>query len=89
MTRYVLRNRELVPVEQAKPRLSSGVQIMRDIEPFKSPLEGHKLITSRSQFREELKANNCRQVDPSEWHGGKPHYTNPSFTKKRGLPLGY
>lgn len=33
---------------------------------YKSPLSG-KVITSRSQRREEMKVHNVREVDPSEW----------------------
>lgn len=62
----------------------SGPAIQSDLSPFKSPLEGHKMIDGRAHLREELKRNNCRLVDNTEW---KPVYKNPSFALKRGLPL--
>jgi len=66
------------------PPTNAGPTIQSDIKPFKSPLEGHKVIDGRRAFREELARNNCRMVEPSEW---KPVYRNPSFALKRGLPL--
>lgn len=36
-------------------------QIMRDIEPYKNMIDGG-MITSRSEHRELLKANNCFEV---------------------------
>lgn len=44
-----------------------GVQIIPDAKPFKSPLEGHKVIDGRAALREELKRNNCRIVEKSEF----------------------
>ena len=52
--------------------------ILGDIPEYLSPL-GTGLITSRSQRREELKRNNCREVDPSEF---KPTYINPKNKAK-------
>lgn len=85
---YVLRDGELVPKSMAyfgdAPRVPQTATVLSDIAAFKSPLEGHKLIDGRSQLREELKRNNCRQVEPSEW---RPVYKNPTFALKRGLAL--
>lgn len=85
MTRYVLRKGSLVPVERAAPLASSGVQIMSDLKPFKSPLEGHPTIDGRAALREQLKRNECRIVEKGEW---RERYLNPSFAAKRGLQLG-
>lgn len=71
-------------VETRPARPDTGIQIMSDLAAFKSPLEGHKTIEGRAAFREELKRNNCRQVDPSEW---RAVYKNPYFALKRNLPL--
>lgn len=87
MTRYVWRKGLGVIEAASAPPRRSAPYVQSDITPFKSPLEGHKLIEGRAQLREELNRNNCRIADPSEWHGGRPHYINPSFTKKRNLPL--
>lgn len=51
--------------------------IMGDIE-YISPLTG-KPITSRSERREELKRNNMREVDPSEF---KPQYQNAKYERR-------
>lgn len=83
MTTYVFRNGKLVEKDKAEPQ-SAGPMIMRDIPEYKSPL-GTGLITSRSHRREDLKRNNCREVDPSEY---KPRYLNERFARKHGLPFG-
>jgi hypothetical protein len=37
--------------------------VMRDTTEYRSPIDG-TLITSRSQRREDLRRNNCVEVDP-------------------------
>lgn len=59
--------------------------VLSDIPEYRSPIDG-KLITSRSQRREDLKANNC--IDARELPsptGGK--FRNKRFCEKYGLPL--
>lgn len=59
--------------------------VMSDIPEYRSPIDG-KLITSRSQRREDLKASNC--VDGRDFPsptGGK--FRNKRFCEKHGLPL--
>lgn len=59
--------------------------VMSDIPEYRSPIDG-KLITSRSQRREDLKANNC--VDARDFPsptGGK--FRNKAFCEKRGLQV--
>lgn len=46
--------------------------VLGDIKPYRSPL-GTGEISSRSQRREDLKRNNCREVDPSE----RPDFGRP------------
>ena len=52
-----------------------GVTIISDLPDYISPLSepGHtpQVISGRAQRREELRRNNLREVDPSEWKGGK------------------
>lgn len=71
------------------PQDQVGIYVQPDLQPFKSPLEGHKVIDGRRALREELARNNCRLVEKGEgakgWNG--PVYKNPSFALKRGLPL--
>lgn len=59
------------------------LQIISDIEPYKSPL-GTGVVGSRRERREELKRSGCREVDPSEF---KAQYKNERFARKHGLPL--
>lgn len=44
---------------------SPGIQIMRDIAPYQSPVSG-KWISSRPERRDDLRATGCREVDPTE-----------------------
>jgi hypothetical protein len=68
MTTYVLRNGELVLKSYAPPK--SGVQIIGDLKPYKSPIcdaNGvHPLIDGRTAQREDLKRHGCRIKEPSE-----------------------
>jgi hypothetical protein len=79
---YVMRHGKLVPKDEA-PQRHAGPYVQSDIPAYKSPL-GNGVIDGRSARREELKRNNCREVDPSEW---RPTYRNPNFAQKRGLSL--
>jgi hypothetical protein len=54
-----------------------------DIAEYRSPIDG-RLITSRSQRREDLERNACVEADPPPHRRG---YRNPRFALKRGLPL--
>lgn len=89
---YVLRDGKLVEkrtgeVFEATGRVSMPM-VMRDIPEYESPIDG-RLITSRSQKREDLKRNNCIEVDPANTlsKGRWDKFRNPNFTKKRGLTL--
>lgn len=84
MTRYVYREGlGIIEQDKAPPRRSTPY-VQSDLAAFKSPLEGHPTIEGRAALREELKRNECRLVDPTEF---KAVYTNPSFALKRNLPL--
>jgi hypothetical protein len=54
--------------------------VMRDTPEYESPIDG-RLITSRSWRREDLKRNNCYEVDPPKRPRG---FKNPVWAKKRG-----
>lgn len=60
--RFVLRNGELVPIEEAPPlvrhgtRLGEGPMIMSDIDAYRSVMTG-EMITGRRQHREHLKTH--------------------------------
>ncbi len=52
-----------------------GVTILSDLADYVSPLsepgKAPQIISGRAQRREELRRNNLREVDPSEWKGNK------------------
>lgn len=73
MTVYVLRYGRLVPKDEAAPRHGRSLQVMSDIEPFQSPIDG-TVITSRSQLREHEQRHGVRQVG-NDWSGS----TRPSW----------
>jgi hypothetical protein len=81
-TVYVCRGGQVVEKEDAPP--SGGVfHVMPDIGEYLSPC-GSGLITSRSHRREDLKRNNCRETDPSEF---RPRYRNAEFMRRRGISI--
>lgn len=52
---------KLVPAEEYARKERSGVQIMSDISPYRSIIDG-SVITSRSRHREHLKRHGCIEV---------------------------
>jgi hypothetical protein len=58
--------------------------VVSDIPEYRSPIDG-KLITSRSQRREDLKANGCVEFDRSS--KTPKGIGNARFAAKHGLPL--
>lgn len=89
MTRYVWRDgrfRDRATNEPMPIPERDGVccpLIQSDITEYRSPIDG-SMITSRSARREDLKRNDCVEVDPPKKPRG---YKNPNFARKRGLPL--
>lgn len=66
--RYVWRGGHFVDPRTDEPmHIPDGPvaapQLMRDIPEYRSPIDG-ALITSRSQRREDLRANGCIEVEP-------------------------
>lgn len=59
------------------PQDHVGVYVQPDLKPFKSPLEGHKVIDGRRELREQLARNNCRIVERGEF----PHKVD-----RKGVP---
>jgi hypothetical protein len=89
---YVLRDGQLVNKRTGEVSPSTGEiampMVMRDIPEYASPIDG-RMITSRSERREDLKRNNCIEVDPSDTltKGRTDVFRNKKFAKKRGLTL--
>jgi hypothetical protein len=74
----VLQAREGAPL--------AAPQIMRDIREYSSPIDG-RVITSRSERREDLKRNNCIEWDPAmSPTKGKRVFKNERFARKWNLP---
>lgn len=93
MARYVRRNGVLVERTTGEAMLTDEQRaapicmpmIMRDIPEYASPIDG-RMITSRSERREDLLRNNCVEAgDMKSPTGGK--IRNKAFAKKRGLKV--
>lgn len=93
MARYVKRDGqwvnhstgELMLSEAEMKRPVSLPYVMSDIPEYRSPIDG-KPITSRSQRRDDLKANGCVEWEPS-LSPTKGKFRDPAFCKKRGLQV--
>jgi hypothetical protein len=56
-----------VVMRQQQKRRKTGINIIRDVDPFKSPIDG-SIIGSRRDLREHEKKHNVRQVG-NDWTG--------------------
>ena len=91
MATYVWRDGRFVDKATGLPMLNQAERarevcapmVMRDTPEYRSPIDG-RLITSRSQRREDLIRNGCVEVDPPKKPRG---FKNARFAKKRGLEL--
>lgn len=70
-SKFSLKTGKWEPYEAPVPR--PGLTVISDLPEYISPLSepGKKpvVIDGRAQRREELRRNNLREVDPSEWRG--------------------
>lgn len=92
MTTYVWSERGFVDKLTSEPMalpaeyVPAMPMLIRDfVQPFESPMSG-KMITSRSELREDLKATGCRIVEPDE-SPTRGKFRNRRFAKKYNLPL--
>lgn len=91
MARYVWTDQGFVDRNTRQPmdKPFAGAIVMptviSDIPEYRSPIDG-RLITSRSERRDDLKRNNCVEWEPS-LSPTKGKFKNARFCKKRGLPL--
>lgn len=89
MARYVWKGDKFVDRKTGEPMpVPERGEICRpyvcgDIAEYASPVTG-QMITSRSQRREDLKRNDCYEIDPPKRKRG---IGNPRFAAKHGLPL--
>jgi len=68
---------ELVPKAEyyAGPRRSDGIQVIKDIEPYRSTIDGH-MVQSRSYHRAHLRQNGCVEVgNEFRTNSGKARHT--------------
>lgn len=89
---YVMRNGELVEkktgVAVVLPRGPiASPMVLSDIPEYRSPIDG-RVISSRSERREDLRRNNCVEAGDTaqSLSKGKPRFKNARFAKKYGLP---
>jgi len=62
---YVFRDGKLIPKNLAPPLArprGEGVQVIRDIEPYKNIALDGKMIGGRRQHRDMLRAHNCIEI---------------------------
>lgn len=91
---YVLRNGELVEKKTGVAAvLPDGPlcapMVISDIPEYRSPIDG-RMITSRSERREDLRRNNCVEAGDtalSLTKGKRDVFKNARFAKKHGLQL--
>jgi hypothetical protein len=55
--------------------------ILRDIEPYQNMIDG-KMISSRSEHRDLLKAHNCVEIGNEKMEAPKPVAPNPETRRK-------
>lgn len=84
-TRYVqMQDGELVEVSPDwTPEPRSDIHIMRDIQPYKSMIDGSE-ITSRSRHREHLRDHGCVEVgNDSSLKKPRPPLQSPPGLKEK------
>jgi len=80
-----IAERDVFVCEPGVRQIIRPVQVMRDIPEYRSPVNG-KLISSRSERRDDLARTNSREWDPSDSPtGGK--LRNERFATKHGLKV--
>lgn len=93
MARFVKRDGRWVSASTGEPMLTEEQRkaplalpmIISDIPEYPSPIDG-RMITSRSERRDDLKRNNCVEFEPS-MSPTKGRYRNKAFCEKRGLKV--
>lgn len=93
MARYVMRGGGWVDKATGEPMLTEEQRkgplalptVISDIPEYASPIDG-RMITSRSERRDDLKRNGCVEYEPS-LSPTKGKIRNHEFAKKRGLTV--
>jgi hypothetical protein len=84
-TTYVLRDGELVEVSRGASRFRGSWQVMPDITPYTSQIDG-STISSRSKHRAHLRAHGCIEVG-NEKQPGPPVCQSPPGLKQMIVDL--
>lgn len=79
MTTYVWENGKMV--EKRAQKTSPALQIIPDIQPYKSMIDG-SMVTSRSRHRTMLRDNNCIEVGNEKM---ETTYAPPDREKRRAV----
>lgn len=93
MTKYVKRNGQWVSSSTGEPMLTDAERgaplamptVVSDIPAYASPIDG-RMITSRSERRDDLKRSGCVEYEPS-LSPTKGKIRNKAFAAKRGLQV--
>ncbi|WP_313078341.1 hypothetical protein [Agrobacterium pusense] len=93
MAVYVSRNGRMVDKATGAPMLSPEERakpvpvpmIISDIPEYRSPIDG-RVISTRSERRDDLKRNGCVEYEPS-MSPTKGKIRNKTFAAKRGLQV--
>ena len=81
---YTFRDRKTgEPMEVKDPNAICAPMIISDIPEYRSPIDGRP-ITSRTHRREDLKRNDCVEVDPPKRPRG---FKNERYANKHNMPL--
>ena len=76
------KTREPMPIKDDNAIVTP--QIVSDIEPYRSPVDG-AYVGGRASRREDLKKHDCVPYEPTK---SKPKgFSNPKFAKKHGVGL--
>ena len=95
MAKYVKRDGRWVHFQTGEPMLTEDQRkaplavpmIISDIPEYASPIDG-RMITTRSERRDDLKRNNCVEYEPSlSPTGGKLKLRNPKIAAKMGVQV--
>jgi hypothetical protein len=91
MTTYIWSNNQLVDKDTGAALVLPATfvpmlpMVVSDLEPYESPMTG-KIITSKSEQREDLAKSGCRLLDPSE-SPTQGKIRNAKFAAKRGFQV--
>lgn len=78
-------DRSGAPMEKPYAGQITMPHVISDIPEYASPIDG-RMITTRSERRDDLKRNNCVEYEPS-MSPTKGKFRNKKFCEKRGIQV--